>query len=134
MIFSLRRLVRSRRLLAMGLLAWAMLVTHALAAAPMGMAGVPHSHAAPATIAAASGHDHHPATTEASRSCCDDQGVRCDGMTGHVCHCDAMCSTTLAPAMVVLDAPAAITVRYAMPLPGRAPSLDDAPPLRPPAA
>ncbi|HZX70221.1 MAG TPA: hypothetical protein VFE77_05315 [Rhodanobacter sp.] len=133
MTFSLRLLARSRRLRAMGVLAWLMLVVNSLAAAPMGMVGMPHSHAMHATVAAASEPAHHPVAAEASRSCCDDQAGCCGGMTGYTCHCAAMCSTTLPPAAAVVLVSSSITARYAMPLPRSAPSLNTAPPLRPPA-
>ena len=133
MTFSLRLLARSRRLRAMGVLAWLMLVINSLAAAPMGMTGVPHSHAMHAPVAAASEHCHRHTAVKGSRSCCDDQVGCCGGMTGHTCNCAAMCSTTLPPAATVVLTSAAIPVRYAMPLPSSAPSLNTAPPLRPPA-
>jgi hypothetical protein len=134
MIFSLRLLARSRRLRAMGVLAWLMLVINSLAAAPMGMTGVPHSHAMHATVAAASEHGHHHvAVNKASRFCCDNQDGCCGGMTGHTCSCAAMCGTTLLPGAAVVLTPTAIIASYAMPLPGSAPSLNTAPPLRPPA-
>ena len=133
MTFSLRRLARSRRFRAMGVLAWLMLVINSLAAAPMGMTGMPHSHPMHTTVAAASEHcHHHVAANKAARSCCDDQAGCCGGMTGHTCNCAAMCSTTLPPEPAVALVSAAITARYAMPLPSSAPSLNTAPPLRPP--
>ena len=133
MTFSLRLLARSRRLRAMGALAWLMLVINSLAAAPMGMMGSPHSHVVHTTIAAVSEHCHHHVAVKGSRSCCDDQAGCCDGITGHGCNCAAMCSTTLPPAAAVIMASVATTARYAMPLPSSAPSLNTAPPLRPPA-
>lgn len=134
MTFSLRHLARSRRLRAMGVLAWLMLVINSLAAAPMGMTGVPHSHPMHTTVAAVSEHcHHHAAANKAARSCCDDQAGCCGGMTGHNCNCAAMCGTTLPPEPAVVLVSAAVTARYAMPLPSSAPSLNTAPPLRPPA-
>ncbi|UJJ58300.1 MULTISPECIES: hypothetical protein [Rhodanobacter] len=133
MTFSLRLLARSRRLRAMGMLAWLMLVINSLAAAPMGMTGGPHSHPMHATVAAVSEHCHHHVAVKASRSCCDDQAGCCGGMTGHTCNCAAMCSTTLPPGPAVALISTAITARYALPLPSSAPSLNTAPPLRPPA-
>ena len=133
MTFSLRLLARSRRLRVMGVFAWLMLVINSLAAAPMGMTGIPHSHPMHATIAVASEHCHHDATIKASRSCCDNQAGCCNGMTGHACHCAVMCSTTLPPATAVVPASVAMTASYAISLPGSAPSLNTAPPLRPPA-
>ena len=133
MTLSLRLLARSRRLRAMSVLAWLMLVINSLAAAPMGMTEVPHSHPMHATVAAASEHCHHDIAAKAARSCCDDQAGCCGGMTGHSCNCAAMCSTTLPPAAAVVLTSVAITASYAMPLPSSAPSLNTAPPLRPPA-
>jgi hypothetical protein len=134
MTFSLRHLARSRRLRAMGVLAWLMLVINSLAAAPMGMMGMPHSHPMHTTVAAASEHcHHHVAANKTTRSCCDDQAGCCGGITGHTCNCAAMCSTTLLPAPAVVLISTAIPARYAMPLPRSAPALNTAPPLRPPA-
>jgi hypothetical protein len=133
MTLSLRLLARSRRLRAMGVLAWLMLVINSLVAAPTGMTGDPHSHPLHATVAAASEHCHHPAAATGSQPCCGDQAGCCGGMTAHACTCAAMCGTTLPPAAAVVLIPAAITASYAMPLPSSAPSLITAPPLRPPA-
>jgi hypothetical protein len=133
MTFSLRLLARSRRLRAMGVLAWLMLVVNSLAAAPMGMTGIPPFHPAHATVAVASEHCHHQAAVAGPRSCCDDQAGCCGDMMGHACNCSAMCSTTLPSAAAVVLTSSTITVRYAMPLPLGAPSLNTAPPLRPPA-
>jgi hypothetical protein len=54
-------------------------------------------------------------------------------MTVHTCSCAAMCSTTFPPTAVGVLTSVAITASYAMPLPGSVPSLNTAPPLRPPA-
>lgn len=126
MTFSLRLLARSRCLRVTGVLAWLMLVINSLAAAPMGMTGVPHTHPMHATVAAVSEHGHHDVAVKASRPCCG-------GMTGHTCHCAAMCSATLLPAAVVVLTSVAITTGYAMPPPSSTSSLNTAPPLRPPA-
>lgn len=134
MIFALRLLARSRRLRAMGVLAWLMLVINALAAAPMGMTGGSHSHPMHASVAAASEHGHHQMViNKASGSCCEDQAGCSGGVAGHACSCTAMCGTTLLPAVAAVLIPTAITAGYAMPLPGSTPSLNTAPPLRPPA-
>lgn len=134
MTLSLRQFARSRRLRAMGALAWLMLVINSLAAVQLGMTGMSHAHPVHATVAAVSGqHCHQHRVAKGSRSCCDDLAGCCDGMTGHTCHCAAMCSTTLPPGPAVVLATAAITARYAMPPPLSAPSLNTAPPLRPPA-
>ncbi|MGY3040663.1 hypothetical protein ACVWWQ_002286 [Rhodanobacter sp. TND4EL1] len=133
MTFSLRLLARSRRLRAMGVLAWLMLVINSLAAAPMGMTGVPHSHAMQTAVAATSEHCHPDVAVKASRPSCGDQAGCHGGMTEGSCHCAAVCGTTLLPATTVVLASAATRARYAMPLPSSAPSLHDAPPLRPPA-
>lgn len=133
MTISLRLLARSRRLRAMAVLAWLMLVVNSLAAAPMGMTGVPHSHAMQTTMTAVSEHRHHRAAAMGATSCCDDHAGCCDGMAGQACHCAAMCSTTLLPGPAVVVASTEAASVYAVPLPLRAPSLDTAPPLRPPA-
>ncbi len=134
MIGSLRQLAHSRRLRAMGMLAWLMLVINSLAAAPMGMMGAPHSHAMYAAVAATTAHCHHDMAVKQSRHSCGDQAACHGGMTEGTCHCAAMCSTTLPPATAVVLASTVTSNRYAMPLPGGAPSLNTAPPLRPPAA
>jgi hypothetical protein len=133
MTFTLRQFMRSRLLRALGMLAWVLLVVNSLAAAPMGMAGVPRSHPVHITVAVVSEHCHHHVASNGSRPCCDAQHGCCGGATGHACHCAAMCNSTLPPATVVVLAAVAMTARYAMPLSVMAPSLNTAPPLRPPA-
>jgi hypothetical protein len=118
-------------MLAMGLLAWLMLVTN-VGAAPMGMPGMPHAQLFHATVAAVSGHCHHQADATTPRTGDDDQDG-CGGTTGHACHCGVMCSSTLVPTSATDLVSAVATIRYAMPLPRSAPSVDNAPPLRPPA-
>jgi hypothetical protein len=133
MTFSLRLLARSRRLRAMGVLAWLMLVINSLAAAPMDMTGVAHSHAMHVTVAAVSEHGHHHVAVHGSRSCCDNHDGGQSGLMDYTCHCAAMCSTTLLPSATVVLTSVAITGSYTMPLARSAPSLNTAPPLRPPA-
>ena len=133
MTVSLCLLARSRRLRAMGVLAWLMLVVNSLAAAPMGMTGGPHSHSMHTTVAAVSEPCHHHVAAKGSQSSCDDQSGCCGGAAGHACTCAAMCSTTLAPGATTVPVSTPITARYAMPLPRSAPALNTAPPLRPPA-
>ena len=116
----------------MGVLAWLMLVINSLAGAPMGMAEGAYAHSMHATATATNEHNHHRAAPD-HESCGDDQGHACGGMTGMTCHCVAMCSTALPMAEVAVLAPIATTVSYATLLPDNAPSLDTAPPLRPPA-
>ena len=111
----------------MGALAWLMLVINSLAAAPMGMVEGAHSPAMHATAATIGEHSHPRG------SCCDDQGSACGDMAGFTCHCVAACSTALPTAGMAVLTPLATTVRYAVLLPRSAPSLDNAPPLRPPA-
>jgi len=132
MTLSLRPLARSPRLRAMGMLAWLMLVINSLAAAPMGMSGMPQSHPMRTTVAAVSEPCHHPVAARMSRSCCGDQAGCCDGMAGHACTCTALCNTTLPPAAGGVLTAVALTASYAMPLPVSAPSLNTSPPLRPP--
>jgi len=134
MTLSLRQFARPRRLRAMGVLAWLMLVVNAVAAAPMGMHAMAGGAAIAATSAAVDVHCHDtasmPMVAGNDASCTD----RTDcGMAGNQCTCSAMCATALAPIMVVATDPIALAAIYAMPRLLDAPALAAAPPLRPPA-
>jgi len=133
MAFSLHQLAHSRRLRAMGVLAWLMLVVNSLAAAPMSMTGMPHAQAMQSAMVAASEHGQHDMAVKHAASSCGDQAGCHGSVTDGSCHCAAVCGTTLLPATTVVLASAATRAGYAMPLPSSAPSLHDAPPLRPPA-
>src|SRR3546814_14336620 len=62
MKLSLRQLARSRRLRAMGVLAWLMLVVNVVAAAPMGMHAMAGADAMEATSAVIDVHCHDAAS------------------------------------------------------------------------
>ena len=66
----------------MGVLAWLMLVTTSLAAAPLSpQAYTVHSrHAA---VAAVGEYCHHDTAAKTSRSCCADHNGCCGGLAGH---------------------------------------------------
>ncbi|HUW28085.1 MAG TPA: hypothetical protein VMV97_05685 [Sulfuriferula sp.] len=121
----------------MSVLGWLMLVINSLAAAPMGMTGMPHSHSMHATVAAVSEpHCHHQvevAPAKPAGFCCGDQAGCCGGPTSHHCACAVLCVTALPPAMARGLATTAITAGYVMPLQINTPTLATTPPLRPPA-
>ena len=144
MTLSLRQFARSRRLRAMGALAWLMLVINSLAAAPLGMTGMPHAHPVHATAAAVGGpaisgpavigHVQQVVPMAAPASAGADHADCCGGPDTRHCACAAICATALAPMAVVALTPLATTTIYAIPLRLSPPSLATAPPLRPPAA
>lgn len=134
MTFSLHQLARSRRLRAMGVLAWLMLVVNATAAAPVGMSMM--SADAVVTTMAAVEHGHEVSMEMAAADTvagCTDRTDCCGNMAGNPCTCAAMCVTALTPIMVVAIDPMAFAAIYAMPRLLHAPALAAAPPLRPPA-
>lgn len=131
MTASLRPFARSRCLRVMGVLAWLMLVTSSLAAAPLGMEG--HSaHSRHAVVATVGEPCHYDATAKASQSSCLDHDGCCGDLAGHSCDCAAMCSSVLPSTPSAITGSAAITVVYGAPSRASAPSPDTAPPLRPP--
>jgi hypothetical protein len=129
MIVSLRRLGRSRGLRTLAVLAWLMLVSSFLAAAPMAMGmhgGAAHAMAA---TSVAPQHDsarsNHPAASMPGHACCGDQMAQ-------GCHCHSVCGSVLHSVAVVVPAPVLFVVVYGSPSPVRAPSPNTAVPLRPP--
>ena len=130
MTASLRPFARSRCLRVMGVLAWLMLVTTSLAAAPMGMQAhdAPPIHAATSVAGDRCHHDglamDSAASTHHLAGCCGSQA-----MPG--CHCAAMCASAV-PATLTMIAAAPVSISYDMPPRIMAPSPDTAPPLRPP--
>ena len=138
MRFSLRQLARSRRLRAMSVLAWLMLVIQSVAAAPMSMPMASHAQAEHPMVAAAAAHAahgmhcHHAATSTATDSCCHHSADCCNGAVGQ-CACAAMCATALLSRAALMPASMALTATYAMPSGMTAPSGTNEPPLRPPA-
>jgi hypothetical protein len=131
MIVSLRPFARSRCLLAMGILAWLMLVTSSLIAAPLGMDG--HAaHSIHAVVAAVGEHCHDGASTVISTSCGDDHAGCCGSQPGASCNCAAMCSSVLPSASATIAGSTLVAVAYGLPSRISAPSPDTAPPLRPP--
>lgn len=132
MSFSLRLLPRSRRLRAMSALAWLMLVVNSLNAAPIGSAGQLHSLPMQSAVAEANEDCLSHVAVKGSESCCDVHAGCCGGMTTHACHCAAMCST-VPPATAVALVSVATSRSCALLLVSSAPSLNIAPPLRPPA-
>lgn len=129
MTFSLRPLARSRRLRAVAVLAWLMLVINAVVAAPMGMDAAPPALSMHAPVAAAGTHCDHAAPVQPPH-CCDDQADG-HGAAYAYCGCLAMCVAVLPSAAVDLAA-TAITATYASAPVAAAPLLASAPPLRPP--
>ncbi len=128
MTISLRRLVRSHCLRTMAVLAWLMLVSTSLAAAPMFMG----ANGAPQAVHATSEHQHHgmasmqQAPTQASdMSCCNDHTVQ-------GCSCHSLCGNVLSPVAVLAPAPVTFAATYARLSDRRAPAPNALPPLRPP--
>lgn len=130
MTFSLRPLARSRRLRAVAVLAWLMLVINTVTAAPMGLTAAPPLLSMHATVAAVGAHCDHAAPVEPPHSCCDDQADG-HGAAYAYCGCLATCVAVLPSAAVDLAA-TAITATYASAPVAAAPLLASAPPLRPP--
>lgn len=127
---SLRPFARSPRLRALGVLAWLMLVVHALAAVPpQGMPGSDHRHAARAGVAAVAGQGHRLAAT-----CCDGTaGGHAAGFDGHG-DCAAMCGNALVPSPPAVPVAMVVGAPHEHPLRIAAPSMNPVPPLRPPLA
>lgn len=129
MVFSLRQLSRSRRLRAMGALAWLLLVVQSLTAmpTPVDMHQASHHGDAAHSVAmvmGASCHQHRAAVT--SRYCCD-------GTSGGACSCAAMTSTTLPSTGLSVVRSNLAGVIYAARHDAGAPSVSHGPPFRPPA-
>lgn len=136
MTFTLRRFARSRRLRALGVLAWFMLVVNAVVAAPMGMHATSAADAMLATPAVVAVHCHDSSAVQQvveSDTGCAVRADCCGGMTGDQCPCAAMCAAALAPLPAGQTAPLGHVATYPVPRLLDAPALAAAPPLRPPA-
>ncbi|OOG58234.1 hypothetical protein B0E47_05045 [Rhodanobacter sp. B05] len=113
------------------MLAWLMLVSSSLAAAPMAM-GM-HGSAAHAMVATGvilhhgSARSNHPAASMSDHACCGDRMAQ-------GCHCHSVCGSVLHSVTVVVPAPVLFVVVYGSPSTVRAPSPNTAAPLRPPLA
>lgn len=136
MTFSLRKLARSRRFGAMGVLAWLMLVVNSLAAASPPMTGVAQGqgHAMAAPMAAVGAHADRLGSMATAVSISADQAGCCGELASDHGACAAICTTALAPATATALTPLALTATYAMPRRISPPSRVAAPPLRPPLA
>ncbi len=112
----------------MALLAWLMLVSTSLFAAPMlmGAAGVPQ--AVPTT----SSHQHqgmagmHQGSTLTSDMTC------CNAHMVHGCDCHSLCGNVLSPSAVLTPAPLMLAATHGPLFQRRAPAPNTVPPLRPP--
>jgi hypothetical protein len=121
----MRRYRASRLTRVLALFAWLMLVMTSLPVAAMGATDGPMYDATPPAMSSMTGHGLHHAT----------QAGDCCGHPAHsTCHCGAMCGNVLLPAMPDLLGCNAPDAGYAMFHDVDAPTLDTAPPLRPPAA
>lgn len=128
MTFSLRHLSRSRTLRVLAVMAWLMLVTTSLIAAPMPAASVggESSHAALVSHHHYRHGDHAGSHAAAAASGC------CQGHMGAACHCASLCGIALVPA------PGHFALSWIVPSTGRAygaaraPTRILLPPLRPP--
>lgn len=127
---SLRPFARSPRLRALGVLAWLMLVVHALAAVPLQGAPSPvHRHAARADATAVEGLGHRLAA-----ACCDGTaGGHAAGFDGHG-DCAAMCGSALLPSPPAVPVAMLVGTPHEHPLRIAATSMNPVPPLRPPLA
>jgi hypothetical protein len=127
--FAMHRIRSSRFTRVMMLFAWFMLATASMPATASGMgeSAVPQamsmtmtSMMAQDTLHASSVTDHH------------------DGCCGHAfhpaCQCDAMCGSMLLPVIPALPGSAISAIHYAPMCGIDTPTIDPAPPLRPPAA
>lgn len=130
MTISLRRLAHSHCLRTMAVLAWLMLVSTSLAAAPMLMG----TDAAPQAVQTTSSHQHQGMasmqqgpTLTSDMSCCNDYTVP-------GCSCHSLCGNVLSPVAVLAPAPMMFAATYARLFDRRAPAPNAVPPLRPPSA
>lgn len=128
MTISLRRLARSHCLRTMAVLAWLMLVSTSLAAAPMlmGTDGAPHA------MQTTSSHQHHvraslqqAPTLAADMFCCNDP-------MAPDCSCHSLCGIVLSPVSVLAPAPMMFATTYAPSFDQRTLAPNTVPPLRPP--
>lgn len=128
MTISLRRLAHSRYLRMMAVLAWLMLASTSLIAAPMSMG----KDGAPQVVQSTSGHQHQGmarmqqvATPAPDMSCCNKHMVR-------GCGCHSVCGNVLSLVAVLTPFPVMFAVTYARLFDRRAPAPNTVPPLRPP--
>jgi hypothetical protein len=129
MTVSLRSLVRSHCLRTMAVLAWLMLVSTSLFAAPMLMgAGGALQEAVPT----ASGHQHQgmagmhqESTLTSDMTCCNPHMVQ-------GCDCHSLCGNVLSPLAVSTPAPLLLAATHGHVFQRRAPAPNTVPPLRPP--
>src|SRR3546814_11056790 len=115
---SLRQLARSRRLRAMGWLAWLMLVVNVVAAAPMGMHAMAGADAMEATSAVIDVHCHDAASmpmAAGNNAGCTERTDCCGGMARNQCTCAALRVAAPAPIMAAASDPTAGVAVYAMP-------------------
>lgn len=116
----------------MGVLAWLMLIITSLNAATLD-AGA-HTAVRGHGVAAPLDAHCHDASTQ-MHSCCDEDGHSCDsGMALHGCGCAAISASVLPSAPIDIPAALALTRICAKPIRSTAPTVDAAPPLRPPLA
>jgi hypothetical protein len=133
MTVTLRQLSRSRRLWAMGALAWLMLALNALVAWP-GHATAAWSQQAHRMTMAVGVHDHHHAPVVAAHAGCDVPDGCSGTPTAQACHCAATSCSVLPSVVPDLPLAFAPSMRYGVPPRIGMPSPATAAPLRPPAA
>ncbi|HEV2622799.1 MAG TPA: hypothetical protein VGU65_12010 [Frateuria sp.] len=133
----MHRLVRSRGLRALGVLAWLMLAIGGLAH-PASVDGLLHDAAAHATMVTFGEHAAHagrsPAAGGAAHACCVPDSHGHDAGASHGCRCQGSCATALALPSACLVAPVLVAVLQARTGRVRAPTPGTVPPLRPPMA
>jgi hypothetical protein len=130
MSISLRRLAHSHCLRTMAVLAWLMLVSTSLLAAPMLMG----TGVATQTVQTPSEYQHQDMTKmqlgptlTSDMSCCND-------FTFQGCNCHSLCGSVLSPVAVPAPAPVMFATTYVRLFDQRAPAPNTMPPLRPPSA
>ena len=128
MNFSLRLLARSRCLRVLSVMAWLMLVSSSLVAAPMLMG----ANGATQGVQTESSHQHHDMATmqqgsmlAPDLSCCNDHMVQ-------GCNCHSLCGNLLSPVSVLAPASMSFAAVYAQVFDPTAPAPNTVPPLRPP--
>jgi hypothetical protein len=130
MMISLRHFARSRCLRVMGVLAWLMLASTSVMAAPMNMAT---HHESATRLMAAAGSGHCPPAESAAHSVPAHQASPgCGGgLASTDCHCATMCAS-VTPVTLTQMTSVPLSPAYDRSLRIIAPEPNTAPPLRPP--
>jgi hypothetical protein len=126
--FAMHRIRSSRLVRALMLFAWLVLATVSMPATAMGMDEGAMPQAMPMAMGSIlAQHTPHAASVAGHHNGC------CGHSSHPACQCDAMCGSLLPPVIPALPGLAINAVHYARILGVDAPTIDPAPPLRPPA-